>query len=54
MEILRDRYKRAFVEVICPKCKQAKIICLPEEEIPQCEFCKIRMVLKEVLTEGKY
>lgn len=54
MEILKNRYKREFIEVACPKCKKNKIICLPEEEIPTCEFCKIKMVIKEVLTEGKY
>ena len=54
MELLKNRYKREFVEVACPKCKQTKIICLPEEEIPMCEFCKVRMIIKEVLTEGKY
>ena len=54
MELLKNRYKREFVEVACPKCKQTKIICLPEEEVPMCEFCKLRMNIKEVLTEGKY
>ncbi|MDO4768101.1 MAG: hypothetical protein Q4B25_08115, partial [Pseudomonadota bacterium] len=54
MEIFRDRYKREFVEVACPRCKQTKIVCLPEEDIPECEFCKVKMNIKEILTEGKY
>ncbi len=49
-----DRYTREFVEVGCPLCQQRKIICLPEESIPRCEFCHVEMVLKEILTEGKY
>lgn len=49
-----DRYRREFIEVACPMCDQRKIICVPEESIPTCEFCKIEMVIKEILTEGKY
>lgn len=52
--ILSDRYKREFIEVACPICDQRKIICVPEEVIPRCEFCKVEMFFKEVLTEGKY
>ena len=48
------RYTREFVEVACPICKQSKIICLPEETIPKCDYCHKEMILKEVLTEGKY
>lgn len=48
------RYDREFVEVACPVCKQSKIICLPEETIPKCDYCKREMIFKEVLTEGKY
>ena len=29
--LFSGRYKREFVEVACPTCKQSKIICLPEE-----------------------
>jgi hypothetical protein len=52
--IFSDRYKREFIEVACPLCNQRKILCVPDESIPKCEFCKVEMVLKEVLTEGKY
>ena len=48
------RYNREFVEVACPICKRSKIICLPEESIPKCEYCQKEMIFKEVLTEGKY
>lgn len=48
------RYAREFVEVACPICNQRKIISLPEEPLPKCEFCHVDMVIKEVLTEGKY
>lgn len=54
MDLFKDRYKREFIEVYCPRCKSSRIICLPEEEIPRCEVCKIPMIIKEVLTEGKY
>ena len=52
--LFSGRYKREFVEVACPICKQSKIICLPEETIPKCDYCHREMILKEVLTEGKY
>lgn len=51
---LKDRYKRSFVEVVCPKCRQGRIIALPEETMPRCPQCNKEMVIKEVLTEGKY
>ncbi|MDY0275809.1 MAG: hypothetical protein RBR42_10330 [Desulfomicrobium sp.] len=54
MKIFTQRYKREFIEVACPKCKKTQIIYVPEEDIPTCEFCKIKMIIKEVLTEGKY
>ncbi|GAB1410681.1 hypothetical protein MASR1M90_18350 [Desulfovibrionales bacterium] len=54
MKLLKSRYKREFVEVTCPRCKQTKIVCVPEEPIPACEYCKVQMIIKEILTEGKY
>ena len=41
------------VEVVCPKCQRTEIVYLPKEQIPTCPKCKVEMVLKEVLTEGK-
>ena len=52
--VLSARYKREFIEVACPLCDRRKIICVPEEHIPKCDFCHVEMALKEVLTEGKY
>lgn len=51
---LSGRYHREFVEVICPQCRQTRIIAVPEEPMPRCEICKREMIIKEVLTEGKY
>lgn len=51
---IKDRYKREFIEIACPICKQRKIICVPEESIGLCEYCRVEMIFKEVLTEGKY
>lgn len=52
--LLADRYKREFVEFACPVCDRRMIVSLPEEGTPRCEFCRVEMVFKEVLTEGKY
>lgn len=51
---LKDRYRRGFVEVMCPKCRTTRIIVVPEEPMPRCETCRVEMIVKEVLTEGKY
>lgn len=53
-KVLKDRYKREFIEVVCPICRITKIIAVPEETIPNCEKCRKPMVIKEILTEGKY
>ncbi len=52
--LFSGRYSREFVEFACPICNQRKIVCLPEESMPKCDYCKVDMVLKEILTEGKY
>jgi hypothetical protein len=54
MKTLKDRYKRELVEVHCPVHQISKIISLPEEKMPVCPVCKKTMIIKEVLTEGKY
>lgn len=51
---IKDRYAREFVEVYCPTCKQSKIIAVPDEPMPKCDFCRREMIIKEILTEGKY
>lgn len=42
-----------MIEIICPKCKRTQIFNLGKEEMPKCEVCAVRMVVKEVLREGK-
>lgn len=41
------------VEVVCPDCQRTQIVYIPKEEIPKCPECKRRMVLRELLREGK-
>lgn len=41
------------VEVVCPKCRRTEIVYIPKEEIPLCPDCRVRMLLHEVLREGK-
>ncbi len=41
------------LEVICKKCKRTEIVYLPKEEIPVCQKCGIRMIIRELLREGK-
>ncbi|WP_029898094.1 hypothetical protein [Desulfohalovibrio reitneri] len=42
------------VQVYCPKCGHTEIVYIPREEIPLCPRHKKRMLVKEILTEGKY
>lgn len=41
------------IEIECPRCKETMILYLPREEIPKCPKCGTRMVIKELLDEGK-
>jgi transposase-like protein len=41
------------VEVVCPKCQRTEIVYIPKEQIPKCPDCKMQMVLRELLREGK-
>jgi len=41
------------VELICLKCKHTEILYVPDEEVPKCPDCDVRMLIKEVLREGK-
>lgn len=47
------RDKLEAVEIECPRCKTTQIVYIPKEEIPKCPKCKIQMVLRELLDEGK-
>lgn len=46
--------RQEAVEVVCPKCRETQIVYFPKEAMPICPYCKVEMVVKEVLTEGKY
>ncbi len=47
------REKQEPIEIKCPKCKHTEIIYLHKEDFPKCPDCKIEMVIKELLDEGK-
>lgn len=47
------RDKTEMIEVVCPKCQRTEIIQLVKEEMPTCTGCQVRMVIREVLKEGK-
>ena len=48
-----ERGKKEPVEVICPKCRFTEIVYLPIEDLPRCPECKTRMLISELLDEGK-
>jgi len=41
------------VEIKCPRCDRIEILYLPKEDMPKCPQCSVRMVIKELLKEGK-
>jgi len=41
------------IEIKCPKCDRTEILYLPEENMPKCQECRVSMVIKELLKEGK-
>ena len=45
--------KREAVEAVCPKCRRTEIVYLPDEDVPMCPRCRVRMVIRELLNEGK-
>jgi hypothetical protein len=47
------REENQSVEVRCPKCDYTEIVYIPKEEIPKCPKCKVRMLIREILEEGK-
>ncbi len=49
----RQLEKSEAVEVKCPSCHATQIVYLPREEIPKCPDCRVRMIINEVLEEGK-
>lgn len=49
----KDNKKREALEVKCPKCGRSQIIYIPDEDIPKCPDDGTKMVIKELLDEGK-
>ncbi len=49
----RKSHERGTVELICLKCRRTEIHYLSTEEIPKCPDCDVRMIIREVLREGK-
>jgi len=47
------RNETEMIEVICPKCQRTEIFQLAKEQMPTCPECKLPMVIREVLKEGK-
>ena len=45
--------QKEAVEIVCPNCKRTEIVYITKEEVPKCEDCKVRMVIRELLKEGK-
>lgn len=50
---MKDKPKYQIVEFACPKCHDTKIAYIPKEKTPTCPRCKVQMIVKELLTEGK-
>lgn len=48
------RGHREALQVICPRCKHTEIVYLPIEDLPLCPECQKRMIILELLDEGKY
>jgi ribosomal protein S27E len=47
------RDKAEAIQIKCPTCDHTQIIYIPKEEIPKCPKCDIRMIIGELLDEGK-
>lgn len=45
--------RQSAAEVVCPVCRHTEIVFIPREQIPKCPKCGKRMLVKELLTEGK-
>ena len=48
-----SRGKREPIQVICLKCRFTQIVYLPLDDLPLCPECGTRMVIQELLDEGK-
>ena len=45
--------KPAYFDVICPECRYTEIVDIQNEQIPRRHHCGTRMVLRELLKEGR-
>ena len=45
--------KKEPIQVVCPRCRLTQIVYLPLDDLPICPECEIRMVIQELLDEGK-
>ncbi|MGE4267801.1 MAG: hypothetical protein AB7F25_10230 [Deferribacterales bacterium] len=50
---MAEKEKVTTVEVKCPLCDHTQIVYIPKEEIPLCPIHKKKMIIKELLEEGK-
>lgn len=48
-----QRDKAEPVQIQCPRCRHTLIIYIPIEEMPHCPKCGARMIIRELLDEGK-
>lgn len=49
----QKRKRKEPVQIICPRCRFTEIIYLPIEDLPACPECGARMLIEELLDEGK-
>ena len=45
--------KKEALEIICPRCNRTEIVYIPVQQIPKCPECKLQMVIRELMKEGK-
>ena len=48
-----SRVKKEPIQVVCLKCRYTQIVYLPLDDLPLCPECGTRMVIQELLDEGK-
>ncbi len=48
-----SRGKKEPIQVVCLKCRYTQIVYLPLDDLPLCPECGTRMVIQELLDEGK-
>ena len=52
-EVISVREQLSGRQIECPKCKKTQIVYIPKEEIPKYPKCRVQMVIRELLDEGK-